>query len=288
MLHHFSCVQLFCDHIEHSPASVQGMEWVAMPFSKVSSQPKDWTHVSLCLLHWQAGSLPLAPPRSWYMTIKHPGNPSQVDRPCQPPEASLMLLRHQDLTLCALTTLPVWSSLPHFSLIIFHWAPSPQHWLRHLQPIGFYFSIYPCNLFTADTESFVRRAFPLIEILMTVPTAENTIPWPLHSNRLVVGNGGWVGFRLESRGKRLSWQRGALPQEAGALDTTLCYISGISTTTQGVHSCIHMLDPFWTQKPLHLLQGCPVLQLVQGSKTNNSVFSVIYQSSKSHSPKVTN
>ena len=39
-------------------------EWVAIPFSRGSSQPRDWTHVSLCLLHWQVGSLPLAPPES--------------------------------------------------------------------------------------------------------------------------------------------------------------------------------------------------------------------------------
>ena len=34
---------------------------VAMPASRGSSRPGDRTHVS-CLLHWQAGSLPLAPP----------------------------------------------------------------------------------------------------------------------------------------------------------------------------------------------------------------------------------
>ena len=40
------------------------LEWVAMPSSRASSQPRDWTFL-LCLLHWQAGrqagSLPLAP-----------------------------------------------------------------------------------------------------------------------------------------------------------------------------------------------------------------------------------
>ena len=34
-----------------------------MPFSRRSFQPGDRTHVS-CLLHWQAGSLPLEPPGS--------------------------------------------------------------------------------------------------------------------------------------------------------------------------------------------------------------------------------
>ena len=37
------------------------LEWAAMPFSRGSSQLWDQTHVSLCLLHWQAGSLPLVP-----------------------------------------------------------------------------------------------------------------------------------------------------------------------------------------------------------------------------------
>ena len=38
------------------------LEWVAMPTSRGSSQPRDLTHTSLCLLHSQADSLPLVPP----------------------------------------------------------------------------------------------------------------------------------------------------------------------------------------------------------------------------------
>ena len=40
------------------------LEWVAMPSSRGSSQPRDQTQISclLCFLHWQMGSLPLAPP----------------------------------------------------------------------------------------------------------------------------------------------------------------------------------------------------------------------------------
>ena len=34
------------------------LEWVAIPFSRGSSRPRDRTRVS-CLLHWQAGSSPL-------------------------------------------------------------------------------------------------------------------------------------------------------------------------------------------------------------------------------------
>ena len=37
------------------------LEWVAMPSSKGSSQPRDWTSV-FYLLHWQVGSLPLVTP----------------------------------------------------------------------------------------------------------------------------------------------------------------------------------------------------------------------------------
>ena len=37
------------------------LEWVAMPFSRGSSWPRDQTHVT-GLLHWQMGSLPLEPP----------------------------------------------------------------------------------------------------------------------------------------------------------------------------------------------------------------------------------
>ena len=45
----------------HGILQVRILEWVAMPSSRGSSQPKAWTHVS-CLLYWQAGSLPLMPP----------------------------------------------------------------------------------------------------------------------------------------------------------------------------------------------------------------------------------
>ena len=38
------------------------LEWVAMPSSRGSSQPRDQTRHLLCLLHWQPGSLPLTRP----------------------------------------------------------------------------------------------------------------------------------------------------------------------------------------------------------------------------------
>ena len=63
-----SCLTL-CNRMDCSPpgSSVHGilqariLEWIAMPFSRGSSWPRGWTCVS-CLLHWQGGSLPLAPP----------------------------------------------------------------------------------------------------------------------------------------------------------------------------------------------------------------------------------
>ena len=57
------------DPVERSPpgSSVYGifqtriLEWVAIPFSRVSSQPRDQTRISY-VLHWQAGSLLLELP----------------------------------------------------------------------------------------------------------------------------------------------------------------------------------------------------------------------------------
>ena len=55
------------DPVESIPpgSSVHGilqariLEWVAISFSRGSSGPRDQTCTSLCLLHWQADSLPL-------------------------------------------------------------------------------------------------------------------------------------------------------------------------------------------------------------------------------------
>ena len=64
-----SCPTL-CDSIDCSPPgfSVHGilqariLEWVAMPSSKVIFQTQGSNPHLLCLLHWQAGPLPLVPP----------------------------------------------------------------------------------------------------------------------------------------------------------------------------------------------------------------------------------
>ena len=60
----------FCDPMDcSSPGSsvheiLQAiiLEWVAIFFSRWSSPPRDQTQASYHLLHWQVGSLPLAPP----------------------------------------------------------------------------------------------------------------------------------------------------------------------------------------------------------------------------------
>ena len=64
-----SCLTL-CNTLDSSPpgSSVHGilqariLEWVAMPSSRGSSRLGDRTCLSHCLLHWQASSLPRAPP----------------------------------------------------------------------------------------------------------------------------------------------------------------------------------------------------------------------------------
>ena len=46
----------------HGSLQERILEWVAMPFSRGSSQPSCWMLVSRIFLHWQMGSLPLVPP----------------------------------------------------------------------------------------------------------------------------------------------------------------------------------------------------------------------------------
>ena len=60
-----------CDPMDYSPPgfTVHGilqariLEWFVTPSSRASPLPKDGTHVFLCLLQWQAESLPLTQPR---------------------------------------------------------------------------------------------------------------------------------------------------------------------------------------------------------------------------------
>jgi len=46
----------------HGILQARILEQIAMPSSRGSSQLRDQTCVSYIYLHWQAGSLPLAPP----------------------------------------------------------------------------------------------------------------------------------------------------------------------------------------------------------------------------------
>ena len=75
------CAQLcptLCEPMDCSPpsSSVHGifhariLEWVAIPYPRGSSQPGDQTCISR-LLHWQEGSLPLAPPGKRSLSVTH-------------------------------------------------------------------------------------------------------------------------------------------------------------------------------------------------------------------------
>ena len=78
MLSHFNCVWLCVTLMDSSlpSSSVHGilqariLEWVAMTSSRGSSQPRDQTCISYCLLHWQVSSLTLEPPRKPIMEIQ--------------------------------------------------------------------------------------------------------------------------------------------------------------------------------------------------------------------------
>ena len=92
----------------HKISQARILEWVAMPFSRGSSPPRDGTHVSLCFLHWQGGSLTLIPPR-------------------KPPFSMLLLLlllsHFSRVRLCVTPSLG-FSRQEHWSGLPF---PSPMH-----------------------------------------------------------------------------------------------------------------------------------------------------------------
>ena len=80
MLSHFSHVWLFVTPwtiIHQAPLSMgilqaRILEWVAMPSSRGSSRPRDEIRDSY-ILHWQADSLPLAPPgkpMAWFSSVQ--------------------------------------------------------------------------------------------------------------------------------------------------------------------------------------------------------------------------
>ena len=45
----------------HGILQARILKWVAISYSRGSSQSRDQTHIYYCLLHWQVGSLPLVP-----------------------------------------------------------------------------------------------------------------------------------------------------------------------------------------------------------------------------------
>ena len=79
MLCHFCCVQL-CNPVYYSMpvSSVHGvlqvgiLECIAMSSSSGTSQSRNWICISLCLLHWQGGSLPSYRAELSYMAATSP------------------------------------------------------------------------------------------------------------------------------------------------------------------------------------------------------------------------
>ena len=63
-----SCPTLYnpMDYTVHGILQARILEWVAFPFSRGSSQPRDWIQVSLIL---QVDSLPAKPPRKPFILI---------------------------------------------------------------------------------------------------------------------------------------------------------------------------------------------------------------------------
>ena len=107
-----SCPTL-CDSMDCSPpgSSVRGilqariLEWVAIPFSRVSSRPRDWTQVS-CTVRWVHCAL--SP--TWHSTSATVRWPS----PCTPPLAladatqQFLSLGHITTNYCSETSLTCW------------------------------------------------------------------------------------------------------------------------------------------------------------------------------------
>ena len=66
----------------HAILQARILEWVAMPSSKGSSRPRDQPPHLLCLLHWQAASLLMAPS----------GKPILASKRCQPEKATYCII----------------------------------------------------------------------------------------------------------------------------------------------------------------------------------------------------
>ena len=124
MLSHFSPVWLFVTPwtiIHQAPLSMgilqaRILEWVAMPSSIGSSPPRDQTCDSY-ILHWQADSLPLAPPgkpMAWFSSVQF----SPVTQSC-PTSCNLMG--------CRMPRLHVYHQLLEFTQTHVHWLIQWYH-----------------------------------------------------------------------------------------------------------------------------------------------------------------
>ena len=79
------------------------LEWVAIFSSRVSSQPRDRTCVSLCFLPWRVGSLPLASPgKSFRYSVQFSSVTQSCPTLCNPMN-------------CSMPGLPVHHQLPEFT-----------------------------------------------------------------------------------------------------------------------------------------------------------------------------
>ena len=115
------CNPVDCTSV-HGILQARILEWITMPSSIGSSRPRDRTHISFCLLHWQASSLPLVLPgkplRSCTVTYRCPEHCEFVVKSSETPLAA------------AMTT--VWAnSLPLFCQQILQPYPIKSHRKEH-------------------------------------------------------------------------------------------------------------------------------------------------------------
>ena len=139
LLSHFSCVQFFATlwTVAHEAPLSNGFSkkeyWSGLP----CPPPGDQTRISLCLLHWQMGSLPLVPPGKPLhpgYTCSIPGQGSKI--PLQ--GCSLLSLWDQFLLLSRIFSRfiqEVAVSIFHFfyGWIIVHYMYSPQFTYQLIQ-----------------------------------------------------------------------------------------------------------------------------------------------------------
>ena len=55
----------------HGILQAETLEWGAVPSSRESSWPREWTRISYVYLQWQVDSSPLAPPGKSNTSLEH-------------------------------------------------------------------------------------------------------------------------------------------------------------------------------------------------------------------------